>query len=121
MGWEKGQCGNPKGRPRGRTREIERCAAELKKYSPLAIKTLVEICRKGETHAVRLAAANSILDRAYGKPQQSVELTGEVGHQLTLFEGLQIEDQRILTDALNVIDHDPSGVANAIALLEDAS
>jgi hypothetical protein len=33
-----------------------------------AIATLVEICRNGENESARIAAANALLDRGWGKP-----------------------------------------------------
>lgn len=48
---------------------------EARKYSLLAIYTLAEICEDGETDTVRVNAANSLLDRGFGKPQQSIDLT----------------------------------------------
>lgn len=43
-------------------------------YAPLAVKTLVSIMRRGDTDAARISAAKAILDRAYGKPKQGVEV-----------------------------------------------
>ncbi|WP_051542743.1 hypothetical protein [Thiothrix lacustris] len=42
-----------------------------------ALETLVEIMRDGTApHATRLSAANSLLDRAVGKPRQELEHAG---------------------------------------------
>jgi hypothetical protein len=38
--------------------------------------TLVQVMRTGKP-AARLIAANAILDRAYGRPTQSVEMSGD--------------------------------------------
>jgi hypothetical protein len=43
-----------------------------KEYTPVAMKTLAEICAKGESEAARVAAANALLDRAHGKPTSVV-------------------------------------------------
>ena len=43
-------------------------------YAPLAIKTLVSIMRRGDSDAARISAAKAIMDRAYGKPKQGVEI-----------------------------------------------
>lgn len=40
-----------------------------------AIATLAEIARNGESESARVSAATAILDRAYGRPGQSVEVT----------------------------------------------
>jgi hypothetical protein len=64
--WVKGVSGNAGGRPKGWA--ALRAAAQ--KASPLALRTLIHMCRKGESGAVRVAAAQAIMDRAYGKPEQ---------------------------------------------------
>lgn len=43
-----------------------------KQHAPMALQQLVDIARNGNTDSARVAACNSILDRAYGKPSQSV-------------------------------------------------
>lgn len=44
---------------------------EALKFGRVALLTLVDVCRRGDTDQARVAAANAILDRAYGKPIQS--------------------------------------------------
>ena len=45
------------------------------------MKTLHEICIGGQSEAARVAAACAILDRAYGKPKQQVDVsTNEMFH-----------------------------------------
>jgi hypothetical protein len=51
-------------------REMARAA------TPLAIATLREVCEHGDKDAARVAAAVALLDRAWGKPAQSLELHG---------------------------------------------
>src|SRR6266496_6518616 len=67
--FQKGQSGNPGGRPRvlGDVQELAR------QKSPEAICTLAEIMQNEKAPpAARVAAANSLLDRGYGKPMQPV-------------------------------------------------
>jgi hypothetical protein len=44
-----------------------------------AIEVLAEMMEHSADDGVRIKAANSLLDRGYGKPVQAVELTGEGG------------------------------------------
>ena len=74
MPFEKGQSGNPGGRPK--------VIAEVKELARArtgdAIETLVSIMSNPKAApAARVSAANSILDRGYGKPPQHI--TGEGG------------------------------------------
>jgi hypothetical protein len=41
-----------------------------RKHAPEAIKRLAQIVETGDSHSAVVAAANTILDRAYGKPPQ---------------------------------------------------
>lgn len=67
-----GQSGNPGGRPKVAA-EVREAARAL---TDKAITTLEELLTCEENN-VRLAAANSILDRGYGKPTQPVVATDE--------------------------------------------
>jgi Family of unknown function (DUF5681) len=103
----KGQSGNPHGRPRGQLRAIANLALEARKHSLVALKTIVEICKNGETETVRLAAANSLLDRGFGRPTQSIELaTDGPLIQFDFFKEIDPLEQQLLRDALKTIEHD---------------
>lgn len=52
------------------TQQIREIAA---KHGPEAIQNLVNIMKKGESEAARVAASKEILDRAYGKSTQPLE------------------------------------------------
>lgn len=59
--------GRQKGTLNKATKDIKTLAQP---YGAAAIQTLVSVMKRGETHAARVAAANSLLDRAYGRPKQ---------------------------------------------------
>jgi hypothetical protein len=107
--FKKGQSGNPNGRPRSQVRAIANLALEARKHSVLALKTLVEICKKGETETLRLAAANGLLDRGFGRPVQSVDLSADGPVvQFNLFgDDLDPLEQRLLRDAIKSLEHQP--------------
>lgn len=65
MPFAKGQSGNPGGRPKAE-REVVELAREA---SPRAIGRLVELVEHIDPRTA-IAAANSVLDRAFGKPTQ---------------------------------------------------
>jgi hypothetical protein len=55
----------------GTVEEVERLAQTL---STAAINTLARLMRSSRSPAVRLAAANALLDRAWGEPRQQVDV-----------------------------------------------
>jgi hypothetical protein len=74
-----GQSGNPSGRPAA-IREVERLARE---HSADAIDALAQIMRNSKSPpSARVSAAETLLNRAWGKPSQTVELNGEIGNSL---------------------------------------
>jgi hypothetical protein len=74
MPFAKGQSGNPGGRV-GVPADVRELA---RAHTVSALETLASVMLSDEApSAARVAAANAILDRGYGKPAQSV--TGENG------------------------------------------
>lgn len=85
MPFVKGQSGNAAGRPKG---ALTKAKADIKAlaspYGPEAVAVLVKIMHEGETHSVRLAAANALLDRGFGKASQPIEHSGHLDVAMTL-------------------------------------
>jgi len=75
--WKKGQVTNPKGRPP----ETKALRILARQYTEVALMTLVAALEDPKGN-VRVMAANSILDRGYGKPEQAI--TGEDGKPIRM-------------------------------------
>lgn len=73
-------AGRKVGVPNKVAREIAEAAKE---YSEAALSVLADVMMTGDSAAARVAAANSILDRAHGKPRQSVEVDANVKAMIT--------------------------------------
>lgn len=58
-------------------RSLKEMAREFAPEALMALKRIME--DEGTPHAARVSAADKILDRAYGKPAQAVQLTGDEG------------------------------------------
>jgi hypothetical protein len=84
MPWKKGESGNLKGRPK----TLSAAQALARQYTPMAIRRLVEIAN-GE-HGAKAndirAAANDLINRAWGAPTQPVDLNGKVGVTVKIVE-----------------------------------
>ncbi|MET3929569.1 HEAT repeat protein [Lysobacter sp. OAE881] len=72
MAFQKGQSGNPGGRPK----EDAEIKALARAAGPEAIDKLLELLR-GDDRRTALAAAQALLDRGFGKPAQAI--TGDEG------------------------------------------
>ena len=88
-GWfAKGRSGNPSGRRKdppilleyapdptaADRRPIPNLVVEARKFSALAIDTLVELTKTKYSSSTRYTAATALLDRGYGRPAQSLDL-----------------------------------------------
>ena len=128
--WQKGQSGNPGGRPR-----VEARARKLaQRYGPAAIRRLGELMRgdagpevKGAEGcerctelgaevtrlkrlvggAVSVKAAEVILDRAYGRPAQAVTVEGDAGPPVLVIGLQQPRHDPLALPAPDVIEPEP--------------
>lgn len=73
--FEKGRSGNPGGRPK----EVGEIRALAREHTESALETLVKIMEdKKAPAAARAAAANSLLDRGYGRATTPIESSGTI-------------------------------------------
>jgi len=93
-GFKSGQSGNPGGRP-AVSAELRVLARE---QTEVALKALTEIVQNPKAPpAARVAAANSLLDRGYGRPEASV--TARVQQEMRLnFDILTVEERAELDE-----------------------
>lgn len=75
--------GRKPGQPNKATADIRSAAQE---FSEQALQVLVNVATAGESESARVAAANAILDRAHGKPRQSVEVEGDIKATISAVE-----------------------------------
>jgi len=74
--WKKGQSGNPGGRPK----EVAEVKALARQHTKEALETLAKLMKSGTPDRTRIAAAEALLNRAWGSPTHAID-HGFVGDQ----------------------------------------
>lgn len=104
-------AGRPTGRQNTATRSQGASLGELaRKHTADALKVLVEVAKKSESDSARVAAANAILDRGYGKARQAVEHSGTIGtYDLTRVTDEQLDHLESILGPLALAGGDTGG------------
>lgn len=74
MAFKPGHSGNPRGL-NGVVRKVDKARATCRRAGPELMEELIKLAKAEDTPpAVRVSATKEIMDRGYGKPNQSVEI-----------------------------------------------
>lgn len=81
--FKKGRSGNPSGR-RKKTEEEKQLEELCKAKTKDALSTILAIMQNGENERNRLASAQYVIDRGWGKARQEVEHSGKDGQPIKM-------------------------------------
>lgn len=86
-------AGRPQGGKSRATKQAKATLSELaRSHTTTALNVLVSVAQKGESESARVAAANAILDRGYGKPRQAHEHSGPNGGPIQTVDLTNVSD-----------------------------
>lgn len=89
-GFKPGVSGNPAGRAKKTPQELDLIAA-CKAKTPDALNVIVQLMQTADKDSVRLAAAQSIIERAYGKPVQPADVSVSGGLMIGRIERVIVD------------------------------
>jgi len=91
--FQKGQSGNPSGRPKGAVGLAARCREWADKYGLDYLFSVV--ADDGEGTKLRIAAAEYLIDRGYGKSPQSLTIEGNISLENIIFgTGIETDEKQ---------------------------
>jgi hypothetical protein len=82
--WRKGQSGNPSGTPVKRSKDLAQKILFSTQNGEMLVRRLVALAQgeiEGSRPSDQIRAIELLMDRAYGKATQVVEIEGEVVHR----------------------------------------
>ncbi len=100
--WKRGQSGNRSGRPKKPTTiEAHKIIADVKaaarEMTPEALSTLQTVMNDPKAPpAARVGAATAVLDRAWGRPTQSIEGQVDLSFERMILMAIEREEQQTL-------------------------
>jgi hypothetical protein len=87
-------AGRPKGVPDKATAVLKAGLEELARgHTETGLIVVVLLAQASESDSARVAAANALLDRGYGKPRQGVEHSGPNGAEIEVNVNLTTSDR----------------------------
>jgi hypothetical protein len=101
-------------KPGAVSKQKRELAALAKEHASDALQVLITIAKKGESEAARVSAANSILDRGYGKAPQAMKHSGSIGtYDLTKLSEDELDRLESILGPLALAGGDQGGEGEA--------